>query len=83
MRVVGRSQDDALALVVDDNPGKNSGLLRQAGHRFFYSVEEVEPLEKVDLMALLERIFTAGPAQKPPLTEWQPVPAKLPESARD
>ena len=31
------------AVVVDDDPGKDLGLLRQPGHRFFFSPEEVEP----------------------------------------
>lgn len=33
-----------LAVVVDDDPGKDLGIMRQPGHRFFFSVEEVEPL---------------------------------------
>ena len=33
-----------LAVVVDDDPGRDMGMLRQPGHRFFFSVEEVEPL---------------------------------------
>ena len=33
-----------LAVVLDDDPGKDFGLLRQPGHRFFFSPEEVEPL---------------------------------------
>jgi hypothetical protein len=33
-----------LAVVVDDDPGKDMGLLRQPGHRFFFSLAEVEPL---------------------------------------
>ncbi len=33
-----------LALVLDDDPGRDLGMLRQPGHRFFYSVEEVEPV---------------------------------------
>jgi hypothetical protein len=33
-----------LALVVEKDPGKDLGLLRQPGHRFFYGVDEVEPL---------------------------------------
>ena len=33
-----------LAVILDDDPGKDLGLLRQPGHRFFFSVEEVEPL---------------------------------------
>jgi hypothetical protein len=32
-----------LAVVVDDDPGRDLGILRQPGHRFFFSVEEVEP----------------------------------------
>jgi hypothetical protein len=33
-----------LAVTVDDDPGKDLGLLRQPGHRFFFRAEEVEPL---------------------------------------
>ncbi len=33
-----------LAVVVEDDPGRDLGMLRQPGHRFFFSVEEVEPL---------------------------------------
>jgi hypothetical protein len=33
------------ALVIDDDPGRDMGLLRQSGHRFFYSADEVEPLK--------------------------------------
>jgi hypothetical protein len=32
------------AVVLEDDPGKDMGLLRQAGHRFFFSPEEIEPL---------------------------------------
>jgi hypothetical protein len=32
------------AVVLEDDPGRDLGLLRQAGHRFFFSPEEVEPL---------------------------------------
>ena len=31
-------------VVLDDDPGKDMGLLRQPGHRFFFDAEEVEPL---------------------------------------
>ena len=37
-----------LAVVVDDDPGRDLGMLRQPGHRFFFSVEEVEPLSQAD-----------------------------------
>jgi hypothetical protein len=33
-----------LAVVLDDDPGREFGMLRQPGHRFFFSPEEVEPL---------------------------------------
>jgi len=35
-----------LAVVVDDDPGRDFGMLRQPGHRFFFSIEEVEPLSQ-------------------------------------
>jgi len=33
-----------LALVLEEDPGKDLGMLRQPGHRFFYGSHEVEPL---------------------------------------
>jgi hypothetical protein len=33
-----------LAVVLEDDPGKDLGLLKQPGHRFFFAPEEVEPL---------------------------------------
>ena len=33
-----------LAVTVDDDPGRDLGLLRQPGHRFFFDPGEVEPL---------------------------------------
>ena len=33
-----------IAVVLEDDPGRDLGLLRQPGHRFFFSPEEVEPL---------------------------------------
>jgi hypothetical protein len=32
-----------LAVVLDDDPGREFGMMRQPGHRFFYSPEELEP----------------------------------------
>jgi len=31
-----------IAIVMDDDPGRDLGMLRQPGHRFFFSVEEIE-----------------------------------------
>ena len=33
-----------LAVVLDDDPGRDLGMLRQPGHRFFFAPEEVEPV---------------------------------------
>jgi len=33
-----------LAVVLDDDPGKDFGVLRQPGHRFFFAPEEVDPV---------------------------------------
>jgi hypothetical protein len=35
-----------LAVVLEDDPGRDLGMLRQPGHRFFFSAEEVEPLDE-------------------------------------
>lgn len=34
-----------VAVVLDDDPGRDLGLLRQPGHRFFFSPQELEPLD--------------------------------------
>ena len=49
--VIESVQQDAeerihLALVLQDDPGKDLGLLRQPGHRFFYGLDEVEPIKE-------------------------------------
>jgi hypothetical protein len=33
-----------LAVTIDDDPGRDFGKQKQPGHRFFFGVEEVEPL---------------------------------------
>jgi hypothetical protein len=35
-----------LAVVLEEDPGKDLGLLRQPGHRFFFRAEEVEPINR-------------------------------------
>jgi hypothetical protein len=32
-----------VAVVLEDDPGRELGMLRQPGHRFFFGAEEVEP----------------------------------------
>jgi hypothetical protein len=36
--------DVQIAIVLDDDPGKDLGMLRQPGHRFFFRTEEIESL---------------------------------------
>ena len=33
-----------IAVTVDADPGRDLGMLRQPGHRFFFAPDEVEPL---------------------------------------
>ncbi len=33
-----------ICVVLDDDPGRDLGMMRQPGHRFFFNVAEVEPL---------------------------------------
>ena len=51
-------------VVLDDDPGKDMGLLRQPGHRFFFGADEVEPLapDEVPQISAAEKptILVAG-----------------------
>jgi len=53
-----------VCVVVDQDPGRDMGLLRQPGHRFFFDAEEVEPLseEEVQQLPIAEKpkILVAG-----------------------
>jgi hydrogenase maturation protease len=51
-----------LAVAIDDDPGRDLGLRRQPGHRFFFSPDEVEPLEGAagETAAVAHRILVAG-----------------------
>jgi hydrogenase maturation protease len=50
-----------LAVVVEDDPGRDLGLRRQPGHRFFFAPEEVEPLGAADASATPPtRLLVAG-----------------------
>lgn len=37
-----------LAVILDDDPGRDLGALRQPGHRFFFTPDEVEPISAGD-----------------------------------
>lgn len=53
-----------VCVVLDDDPGRDLGLLRQPGHRFFFDASEVEPLpadeQRQKEIALKPRILVAG-----------------------
>jgi hydrogenase maturation protease len=50
-----------LTVVVDDDPGRDLGLRRRPGHRFFFAPEEVEPLAAPqDGAAAPVRVLVAG-----------------------
>jgi hydrogenase maturation protease len=51
-----------LAVVVEDDPGRDLGEARTPGHRFFFAPEEVEPLEGADAPAAATgpRVLVAG-----------------------
>jgi hypothetical protein len=38
-----------LAVLVDDDPGRDLGALLQPGHRFFFGIDEVERIETGDV----------------------------------
>jgi hydrogenase maturation protease len=39
-----------VCVVLEEDPGRDLGMLRQPGHRFFFDVEEVVPLPKEDTL---------------------------------
>jgi len=54
-----------VCVVLDDDPGRDLGLLRQPGHRFFFDPDEVEPIPQSDRRAAEQakpkpRILVAG-----------------------
>src|SRR5258705_10169865 len=38
-----------VCVVLDDDPGRDIGLMRQPGHRFFFDPNELEPIAKVEV----------------------------------
>jgi hydrogenase maturation protease len=53
-----------VCVVLDDDPGRDLGMMRQPGHRFFFDAAEVEPLPRSEQMqqkaAEEPRILVAG-----------------------
>jgi hydrogenase maturation protease len=59
---IQQSLDGALqlAVVLEEDPGRDLGVARQPGHRFFFAVEEVEPLGEASPQAARASILVAG-----------------------
>ena len=51
-----------VCVVLDDDPGRDLGMLRQPGHRFFFDVTEIEPLYGAGALKGVERakVLVAG-----------------------
>jgi len=51
-----------VCVILDDDPGRDIGLMRQPGHRFFFAPGELEPLGKEDETPVKEakKILIAG-----------------------
>ncbi len=51
-----------VCVVIEDDPGRDIGLMRQPGHRFFFKPEEVEPLRDEEAANIVQtkRILIAG-----------------------
>jgi hydrogenase maturation protease len=42
-----------VCVVLDNDPGKDMGFMRQPGHRFFFDAEEVEPLSPDEIVSTI------------------------------
>jgi hydrogenase maturation protease len=51
-----------VCVVLDDDPGRDIGLMRQPGHRFFFAPNEVEPIAQVEgaQAAETKKVLIAG-----------------------
>ena len=50
-----------IAVTIEDDPGRDLGERRQPGHRFFYALDEVEPLSDDELGPVArKRVLVAG-----------------------
>jgi hydrogenase maturation protease len=51
-----------VCVVVDDDPGRDIGLMRKPGHRFFFASDEVEPVLATEQLSAVQtkRILIAG-----------------------
>ena len=49
-----------VAVVLDDDPGRDLGLARQPGHRFFFALDELEVVSAGPAPVATQRILVAG-----------------------
>jgi hydrogenase maturation protease len=53
-----------VCVVLDNDPGRDMGMLRQPGHRFFFAAEEIEPLSPDEIPEIVTKreptILVAG-----------------------
>lgn len=52
-----------ICVVLEDDPGRDLGMMRQPGHRFFFTPAEVEPIEQISQTSDLPVVHTT--ARKP------------------
>ena len=50
-----------ICVVLDDDPGRDLGLMRQPGHRFFFTPAEIEPTELVEQRGRLKTPLVKTP----------------------
>jgi hydrogenase maturation protease len=66
LAVVDSLEEDAegglhVTVTIEDDPGRDLGAMRSLGHRFFFRLDEVEPVEGVaDAVASAPRVLVAG-----------------------
>ena len=51
-----------IGVVLDDDPGRDLGMMRQPGHRFFFTPAEVEPVEHDSAPGPRQRVTAKKPA---------------------
>jgi len=56
---------------LENDPGKDLGMLRQPGHRFFFHAGEVEPLAAGEILvgALIQQVICGAEGASPDSSE--------------
>ena len=53
-----------VCVVLDQDPGRDLGLLRQPGHRFFFDADEIEPLTREEVQSAMPARASTKPAAR-------------------